>query len=338
MRVLIVGGTGLISTGITRQLVEADHEVVLYNRGETDARVPDAVESIRGDRTEFDRFERQMAEAGSFDAVIDMVCYTPEEAHSAVRAFDGVTDHYVFCSTIDVYRRPVENMPVTEDAARYPPTSDYGEGKARAEDVFTSAHDEDGFPVTIIRPWHTYGEGGTILHSLGYDTRYVDRIRRGLPIVVHGDGTSVWAPCHRDDVARAFVNAVGDESTVGEAYHVTSEQNMTFNQYHRRVAEALDAPEPELVHIPTDVLTAVAPDRTDSLVKHFQYSTVFDNSKAKADLDYEYTIPWKEGVRRTVSWLDERDRIEDADEDPFYDRIVDAWREHNREVVAELTD
>jgi nucleoside-diphosphate-sugar epimerase len=324
MHVLIVGGTGLISTGITRQLVDAGHEVTCYTRGESDARVPDTVEFVHGDRTDYDRFESQVS-ALDVDVVVDMVCFTPEDAESAIRAFSGDVDRYVFCSTIDVYSRPVSRMPLTEDTPRSPATSEYGKNKAEAEDRFFAAHDEDGFPVTVLRPWHTYGEGGRLIHALGDSTSYISRIREGKPIVVHGDGTSVWAPCHRDDVARAFVSAVETEGVEGEAYHVTAEEHLTWNEYHRGVARALDAPEPELVHIPTDVLSELVPEETGGLRDHFQYSTVFDNSKARDALGHEQTVSWEEGVERTVAWLDERGEVEPVEADETTDRLVEAW-------------
>jgi nucleoside-diphosphate-sugar epimerase len=329
MDVLLIGGTGLISTGITRQLVDEGHDVTCYTRGESEARVPEAVDFLHGDRTDFERFEEQMADVDA-DAVVDMVCFHPDEAESAVRAFGGETDHYVFCSTVDVYDRPPESNPVAENAQRHDDehfVSEYGANKTACEDVFMDAHAEGAFEATVIRPWHTYGEGGTLNHTFGNDTYYVDRIERGLPIVVHGDGTSLWAPCHRDDVARAFVNAVGNEAAFGEAYNVTSDEHITWNQYHERVAEALDAPDPELVHVPTDLLREAAPDRTGMLENHFQFSTVFDNGKAKRDLGFEYTVTWREGVERTVAWLRERDRIEDAESEPFDDAVVAAWRD-----------
>lgn len=326
MDVLLVGGTGTISTGITKQLVEEGHDVTLFNRGETEAEIPD-VEIIQGDRTEFDRFERRLSSTDGFDCIVDMVCFTPEEARSAVRAYDGVAEQVIFCSTVDVYHRPVDSLPVREDAPHDPNVSEYGRQKSACEDVFFDAHDDGTFETTVLRPWSTYGEGGTILHTFGTGTYYLDRLRKGKPIVVHGDGSSVWGPCHRNDVAGAFVGAIGNEDAYGEAYHVTSEETMPWDVYHETVARVLDAPEPELVHIPTDVLRRIAPDRTEMLENHFQFSTVFDNSKAKADLGFEYTISWEEGARRTIEWLEERDRIEDAETVPQDDQIVRAWRE-----------
>ena len=330
MHVLLIGGTGLISTGITRALVAAGHDVTCFTRGETDSAVPASVEFVHGDRDDHDRFTAQVGDL-DLDCVIDMVCFTPDQAERAIEAFGDDIDQYLFCSTVDVYHRPPERNPVTEGAAREPTVSQYGADKADAEDRFMAV-DGEVFAATVIRPWSTYGEGGTLLHSLGTDTRYIERIRAGEPIIVHGDGTSIWGPCHRDDVARAFVAAVGNPDAYGEAYHVTSEENITWNQYHHRVARALDAPEPDLVHVPTDQLVAAVPDRTGMLEDHFRFSTVFDNAKARGDLGFRYSIPFETGVKRTVEWLDAHDEI-DTESDPEYDRLVEAWRESTDSFV-----
>ena len=328
MDVLLIGGTGLISTGITRQLVDAGHEVTCYTRGESDARVPEEASFVRGDRTDFDRFEEQAADL-DVDCVIDMICFDPAEAESAVRAFGGEVEQYVFCSTVDVYYRPPYANPVSEGAQRHDENhfvSEYGENKTECEDVFRDAHDRGEFAATTLRPWVTYGEGWRLNHTFGKGTYYLSRLREGEPIVVHGDGTALVGPCHRDDVARAFVNAVGNETAYGETYNVTSDETVTWNQYHERAARAVGGPEPELVHVPTDVLFEVAPDRTGMLRDHFQYSTVFDNSKAKRDLGFEYTVTFEEGVERTAGWLEERDMIEDAAH-PFDDALIESWRD-----------
>jgi len=323
MDVLIVGGTGLISTGIACQAVDAGHDVTAFHRGETDADLPAAISHVHGDRDDEERLA-EVAESVDPEVVIDMVCFSPEQASSAVEAFAGI-EQFVFCSTVDVYHRPLDRNPATEDATRHPPVSEYGAEKAECEDVFLDAHG-DAFQTTVIRPWSTYGEGGPVIHTMGRGTYYLDRLRKGKPVIVHGDGATLWGPCHRDDVAAAFVNAIGNETASGEAYHVTSEEVITWNQYHGYVAEAMDAPDPELVSIPTDQLAAVAPDRTDPLLDHFQFSTVFDNSKARRDLDFEYTIPFREGVERTIADLERRDAIDDWDSEND-DEIIAAWRD-----------
>ncbi len=342
MDALLIGGTGLISTGITRQLVADGHDVTCYTRGESEPRVPESVEFIEGDRYDDEHLAKTAREEEP-DAVIDMVCYGPDAAEGAVEAFAGHTDQYVFCSTVDVYYRPPANNPVTEDAQRHDEehfVSEYGKNKTECEDVFMAAAEDGAFETTVIRPWHTYGEGGRINHTFGSDTYYISRIEEGEPVVVQGDGSALWGPCHRDDVAVAFANSVGNEDAYGEAYHVTGDQSFTWDQYHQRVAEALDAPEPELVHIPTDVLLEVAPEKTDFLRDHFQYATVFDNAKAKRDLDFEHTISWEEGVARTVAWLKENEGLQGPHEGvgAFEDELVEKWRDSVAELAGSLNE
>ncbi len=334
MKVLIIGGSGLISTAITRQLLARGDAVTLYNRGRTPLRVESAVQTIHGDRTDFAALEAQMA-AGSYDCVIDMVCYRPAEAESAVRAFVGRTDHYIFCSTVDVYTKPAASYPIREDAERKPDLAfGYAYDKAACEDVLLAAHARGDLPVTLIRPAHTFGEGGALLHSLGWDTRYIDRIRKGKPILVHGDGSSLWASCHVDDVAAAFVQACANPITYGNAYHLTGEEWQSWNQYHQRVAEALNAPPPTLVHIPTDLLAKVLPEAAQWCKLNFQFNNIFDNRAAREELGFRYTIPWIDGVRRTVAWLDEHGRIEPSRDDDSEDRVIAAWRRAEAAMLA----
>ncbi|MCU4798796.1 NAD-dependent epimerase/dehydratase family protein [Halobacteria archaeon HArc-gm2] len=325
MDVLIIGGTGLISTGITRQLADSEHEVTCFTRGESDARVPDSVAFVHGDRNERGDLADARDEVAP-DCVVDMVCFSPDQAEQAVDVFADDVEQFVFCSTVDVYHRPLDTNPVQEDAPREPPVSDYGADKAECEDIFMAAHERGDFETTIVRPWSTYGEGGTLFHTLGQGSYFLDRIREGKPVVVHGDGQTLWGSCHRDDVARAFVNAVGNETAYGEAYHVTSEENITWGQLYRTVADVMDAPDPELVHIPTEILAEAVPDRTDMLLAHFQFSTVFDNSKARRDLGFEYTIPFEDGIRRTIEWLEDEGEIDDWDSEND-DQIIAAWRD-----------
>jgi nucleoside-diphosphate-sugar epimerase len=325
MRTLIIGGTGLISTSLTRQLLARGEEVTLYNRGRAEARFPEGAKRLTGDRKEYAAFEAQMAGAGSWDCVIDMINYLPEDAESAARAFRGRTQQFIFCSTVDVYQKPATRYPYREDEPRAG-LGDYARNKVSCEAIMMEAHRKGDLPVTILRPAHTYGEGGVIIHSLGGSTTYLDRIRKGKPIVVHGDGNSLWVSCHIDDVARAFVNAIGNAKTLGKAYHVPGEEWMTWNVYHQKVAEAMGAPPPTLVHIPSELLARVAPKRAGVCAINFQFNNIFDTTAARTDLDFRYTIPFVEGARRTIAFLEERGRIASSDDDPFDDRIIAAWQ------------
>jgi nucleoside-diphosphate-sugar epimerase len=334
MNILIIGGTGLISTAITRFLLERGDDVTHFNRGRLDLYpIPAEVRQIHGDRTDHVAFERQVAAAGQFDCVIDMIGYQPEDAASAARAFRGRVGHFIFCSTVDVYLKPASRYPYTEDE-RYGGLNAYSSNKVICEQTLRAAHQRGDFPLTIIRPAYTYGEGRGPLNPFGGGTAYVDRLRKGKPIVVHGDGSSLWTACHRDDVARAFVAAAGQAHTFGKAYHTPGEEWMTWDTYHQRVAAAIGAPAPTLVHIPTDLLVQLAPQRAAIIAENFQFSNIFDTSAARADLGFQYTIPWESGVRRMVDWLDQRGRVENSDADAFEDRLIAAWHESSERLAG----
>jgi nucleoside-diphosphate-sugar epimerase len=329
MRILIIGGTGIISTGITRLLIARGDEVVLYNRGLRPSQVEGNYTTITGDRKDFATFEKQMQAAGTFDCVIDMVCYHPKEAESALRAFKGRTGQYIFCSTVDVYTKPAAAYPITEAAEKLPSKKFmYAYNKARCEELLFAAHESGDLVVTSIRPGHTYGEGGNnLLHALGKGTYHVDRLKKEQPIIVHGNGTSFWPTCHRDDVSVAFVGAVGNEKAKGCGYHVAGEEWMTWEGYHQGLAKAIDAKAPEFVYIPTDALVRMAPQEAMLTEVNFSYNNLFDNTAAREDLGFRVTIPWVEGARRTIKWLGENGMLEKSEDFPFYDRIIEAWRQ-----------
>jgi nucleoside-diphosphate-sugar epimerase len=329
MRILIIGGTGIISTGITRLLIERGDDTVLYNRGLSPSLVEGNYTTIIGDRKDFVSFENQMQEAGFFDCVIDMVCYLPEEAESAIRAFKGRTGQYIFCSTVDVYTKPAAAYPITESAQKLPSEKfPYAYNKALCEELLFAAHQRGDLVVTSIRPGHTYGEGGDhLLHALGTSNFHVDRLKKEQPIIVHGNGTSFWPTCHRDDVSVAFVGTIGNEKAKGRGYHVAGEEWMTWEGYHQGLAKAIDAKAPKFVHIPTDVLVRMAPQEAMLTEVNFSYNNLFDNTAAREDLGFRVTIPWVEGSRRVIKWLDENGKLEKSEDFPFYDRIIEEWQQ-----------
>lgn len=324
MKILIIGGTGLISTPLTHFLLARGDDVTLYNRGGTQSRVPEDIKVMHGDRQNYAAFENQMREAGHFDAVIDMVGFAPDDAISAVRAFAGRTGQFVFCSTVDVYRKPATRLPYTE-AETYGGLNPYGKNKVSCERTFLQAHARGAFPVTIIRPAYTYGEGRGLLYPVGSAADYLGRIRAARPLIVPGDGNSLWVACHADDVARAFVGAVGNERAAGRAYHTTGDEWMTWNNYHEGVAEALAVKCPVLVHIPTDALVKIAPERAASVADNFQFNNIFDNNAAATELGFRQTIPWVDGVKRVIAWCDRQPPVPLPGELGIDDRIISAW-------------
>jgi len=171
---------------------------------------------------------------------------------------------------------------------------------------------------------------------MGFETFVIDRMRKGQPIIVHGDGSSLWAACHRDDVARAFVGAAGNPTAYGKAYHVTAKEWLTWDRYYRHVAQAAGAPDPELVHIPTDLLLRAAPERASWCAENFSFNNIFDNTAARNDLGFCYTIPFVEGMARAIAWMDAHDMIEPSESYPYYDRMIDAWKTCSDEMVCAL--
>ena len=336
MRVFIIGGTGLISTVATRELAERGEEVTVYNRGNSPAPLPPGVRLVRGDRSDYTRFEEQAAGLGRFDAVLDMVGYQPADAESLIRAFRGRTEQVLFCSTVDVYRKPAWGYPIRPDAPRGG-LNDYARHKTAQEDTLLEAGRRGDFAVSVLRPGFTYGEGRGLVHSFGGGLGYLDRLRRGKPIVVHGDGSSFWTACHRDDVGRGFASAAGNPKTFGKAYSVAGEEWLTWDQYHQTVARALGGPAPKLVHVPTDLLVRIAPERAGICGDNFQFSNVFDQSASHADFGFAYTVPLETGVKRIAAWLDERGQIPDSDDDPYDDRIISAWEAAGDALTREVT-
>lgn len=325
MKILIIGGTGKISTSITGQLLERGDDVTLYNRGKTPARFPDGAKIIHGDRNDFAAFEAQMQDAGHFDVVIDMMCFTPQQAESVIRAFKGRIGQFIFCSTVDVYTKPPQVHPVVESESRNA-NSEYGRNKVKCEDLLTEAGERGDFAITTIRPAHTYGDIGSLVYTFGWQTTVWDRLRRGKPIILHGDGTALWVSCHSDDVGRAFVNACGNPTAYGKAYHTTGEEWLSWTQYFQIAAEAISAPPPTLVCIPTAVLMQVAPQHSRITHENFQFTNIMDNTAAKTDLGFVYTVTWAEGVKRMYRWLTEHDAIENSDTETWYDPLVADWQ------------
>jgi nucleoside-diphosphate-sugar epimerase len=324
MRVLVLGGTGLISTAITEQLLAGGFLVTHLHRNR--GRAVAGVSTVYGDRSSPADLARAWG-AGQ-DAVIDMLCFTAADARLAVDAFGGRAAHYVMCSTVDVYTKPARYLPVDEKHERHPsPTFRYALGKAQAEAVL---RDAPALPVTVLRPAATYLDSA--VPSIGSFDLAVERLRAGRPVILHGDGGSRWAACHRDDVARAFVAALGREP-VGAAYNVTGAEALTFEQYWRAVADALGVT-PSFVYLPTDLLARYAPRLAEWCAVNFRYDNVFDCTAAARDLGFASTIRWADGIATGLATR--AAQPVDPAERRAYDSIVDGWRRATTALGDEL--
>lgn len=337
MRVLIIGGTGNISTGIVRELMARGHETTLFKRTPGSPDWMTGVRIVAGDRR--DRAQLSGATAGMrFDCVIDMVCFDPAEAIAATEIFAGGTEQFIFCSTVDVYSKTPCSYPIREtDPMGAMASFPYGYKKMVCEEVFWEAHRKGAFALTVFRPAATYNDTGSPgVHSFGSGTYHLDRLLKGRPIILHGDGNSIWAAAHREDVAAPFANAVGNPVAYGQAYTIAGDEWMTQNHIWRTIARVIGAPEPEFVYIPSAVLGVLAPQQAEWCVENFQYNNIFDTTKVKNDLGFRYNVRYEEGVRRSFAFLHDHGRIESCENYPFYDRIVERWRAHMAQLTGEF--
>ncbi len=324
--VCVIGGTGLISTGVVNALIEKGNKVSVFNRGRTDNRLPDGVELIVGDRNDPACFGDTLAQR-HFDAVIDMICFNPDQAARDIKVFAGHCEHFIFTSTVCTYGDTQTIIPTPENTPQNP-HSEYGKNKLACEKLFLDAHAAGKMNVTIFRPSHTYGPGGGIINNLGWADSFVDRLRKGRPIIVSGDGHGLWQSAFSEDVGVGFANAVLREKCFGQIYNIVGEEVVAWDQYTQRTARAIGAPEPEIVHIPTDTLLAIKPaDYFTGLAEIFRYHGVYSNEKIHRDIpEYRLRTSFEEGVRRTVAWLDQHNKIGDSDKDRLPDVIVEQWR------------
>ena len=260
-----------------------------------------------------------------------MVAFAPEDSASAIRAFAGRCGQFIHCSTVCVYSGPVSQIPTTETEP-YHSIGSYGKDKAICELLLLQAFEDKTLPVTLMRPSHSYGEGSGIIRSVGPSDTFVDRLRKNKPVIVQGDGNSLWAACHVDDVARGFIATMGNPRCLGEAYNITADEWFTWNTYHAQVAEVCGGTFTP-VHIPTDILRDAAPGLSGGTYEILSWPSVFDNTKLKRDTDYSgQTISFREGTRRTLAWLEENGKLKDSDADDYEDTLIAAWQAKTSEL------
>ncbi len=322
MRTLIIGGTGLISTSIAQQLVDRGDAVTVFNRGQTSVRVRGALEILTGNRWEPGSLERAVADR-TWDAVIDMTAFAPENGQQLVQVFWGRTAQVVLCSTACVYGGPAAELPIRETSPRSP-FGRYGENKAAIENILLEHSGQQGTVATVLRPSFTTGEGATAAGLL-FDDALVSRMRARRPVVVLDDGRTPWAIAHVSDVARGFVASLGNAAAAGNDYHLTSHEHTDWNGIYRTLAEAAGGTA-EIVHIPSEWLRKVAPRRSVGVWFIYRFPSVYDNAKAERDLGFATTVPLLETFRRQIRWMEDSGTLRRVDDEPCEDCLLDAWR------------
>jgi len=325
LKVLFIGGSGTISSASTRLAVERGIDLHVLNRGTSTTRpLPEGVTVLRADVR--DPASMRKALAGlEFDAVVDWVAFTPDHVRADIDLFTGRTGQYVFISSASAYQTPPARVPIVESTPLRNPYWQYSRDKIACEDVLVGAYRESGFPMTIVRPSHTYDK--TLIPLDGGWTA-VQRMRDGKEVVVHGDGTSLWTLTHHADFATGFVPLLGHPRTIGDAFHITSDDTPTWDQIAQALASAAGA-EARIVHVPSDAIAAADPAWGAGLLGDKAHSSVFDNSKLRTVVpDFRATIPFEQGAREIIDWYDgdPARRQVDARMDALMDDLVQRFR------------
>ena len=324
MRVLFIGGTGIISSACTQHAAERGIELYVLNRGESWRQIPDEVTRLMGDIREPASAREAIGEL-EFDAVVDWVAFTPEHIEADLNLFRERTAQYVFISSASAYQTPPTSLPVTESTILDNPVWQYSRDKIACEERLVRAFREENFPYTIVRPSHTYD--CTLLPPHGGWT-VIDRMRRGEPVVVHGDGSSVWTLTHHRDFAKGLVGLLGRDDAVGESFHITSDEWLTWDRIHHILARAAGT-EAEIIHVPSETIHGYDREWVESLLGDKTHSMIFDNSKIKRFVpDFAATIPFSRGAEEIIAWYDadpSRKTIND-EFDRTMSRIIDDRR------------
>jgi nucleoside-diphosphate-sugar epimerase len=325
MKVLFIGGTGMISHAVSRSAIAAGFDLHLLNRGSSVADLPGAHRLIADAHRPQDA--RAVLDGLEFDAVVDWIAFTPDDIERDLDLFRGRVGQFVFISSASAYRKPPDHYLITESTPLGNPYWDYSRGKIACEERLMRAYRDEGFPATIVRPSMTYDRNLPIAVG-GWGTyTLADRLLAGRPIIVHGDGSSLWVVTHADDFGRGLLGLLGNPRALGEAFHITSDEVLTWDQIYRTIAESLGV-EPRIVHIPSDFIARVAPDLSGSLLGDKTWSCVFDDSKIKSLVPgFQATISLRDGIRRTLAWFaadPSRRRVDQAVHAEM-DRILEAY-------------
>ncbi len=326
MRVLYIGGTGNISHACVAESLIHGMDVTVYQRGRSTRPLEPGARSLVGDYADRDA-TREILGRERFDVVIQFIGFKPDQVAFDVSLFSGRVGQYVYISSASVYHKPPAVLPVAESTPLYNPYWQYSRDKIACEDALVRAFRERDFPMTIVRPSLTYDTHLPIAIGGWGCATLIDRLRSGRAIIVHGDGTSLWTVTHAEDFAKAFLGLLGHPAAIGEAFHITSDEVLTWDRIYQSIADAVGV-EPKIVHIPSDFIHRLDPEIGAGLLGDKAHSVLFDNSKVKRLVPgFVATIPFHEGIRRTIAWFDAlparyvvRPEVHAA-----MDRILAAW-------------
>ncbi|WP_341280141.1 SDR family oxidoreductase [Paenibacillus sp. FSL H8-0537] len=328
MKALFIGGTGTISSAITKQLVESGCELYLLNRGTRNADLPAGVHSIKADINNEEQVAALIADL-SFDVVADFIAFKPEQLERDYRLFKGKTKQFMFISSASAYQTPLSDYRITEGTPLSNPYWEYSRNKIACEEYLTKQYREHGFPITIVRPSHTYDERSIPLgvHGNNGSWQVARRMLENKPVIIHGDGTSLWTMTHNSDFAKGFIGLMGNIHAIGEAIHITSDESVTWNQIYEIIADALGV-KLNAVHVSSDFLSASSKyDFRGGLLGDKANSVVFDNAKLKRLVpEFVATTRLDQGIKQTVAHIlaNPEHQKEDEEFDLWCDKVVNA--------------
>lgn len=322
MKVLFIGGTGNISTAVSDLAIERGFDLYLLNRGQRQVKIEGA-RTIVADIKQPGQVEAAL-DGQYFDAVVNWIAFVEEDIERDLSLFRGRCGQYIFISSASAYQKPLTHPVITESTPLANPYWQYSRNKIRCEERLMQAYREEGFPMTIVRPSHTYGKH--IPTAVGGRSPYLipQRMLEGKPVIVHGDGTSLWALTHSEDFALAFVGLLGHPQSIGQAFHITSDFLLNWNQIYEQMGDALGV-KPNLVHIPSEYLAKADPNLGPGLIGDKMWSVIFDNSKIKRFVpEYVARIPFHLGIRRALKWYQsDAGQMQVTDDDhAWMDRLI----------------
>ncbi len=336
MKILFIGGTGTISMAITKLLAEQGHELWLLNRGSRNNGLPENVRTITADINNEEDTAKKL-EGMSFDCVGEFIGFVPQQLERDYRLFKDKTKQFIYISSASAYKKPPEGYVITEETPLENPYWEYSRNKKACEDYLMKLCREEGFPVTIVRPSHTYDERSVPLgvHGNGGSWQVVKRIKEGKPVIIHGDGSSLWTITHNSDFAKAYAGLVGNPRAIGEAFHITTDESLPWNDIYKAIADALGVPL-KPYYVASQTLADMSDyDFVGSLIGDKSNSVVFDNSKVKALVpEFKCTVTAREGIRRTVEYILEHPEYQNEDKefDSWCDRVIAALDKAKEEV------
>lgn len=325
MKVLIIGGTGLISTGIIKHLLARGADITMLNRGKRAEQARrlsgEGVQQILVDRDDIFAFEKAVS-GQTFDVVIDMICFWPKQAESDIRAFANRCGHFIFCSTVCTYGVKIPPNVLVDETFPQEPISEYGRNKVACERLFMEAHEQKKMPITIIRPSHTYGPGLPLIDNIEADPVAWDRIDRGLPILCAGDGLGLWNSTHRDDCGKAFAYAAMNPTSFGQAYNATRATVLTWREYLKQVASAIGKPA-KVLFVAAEWVIKHEPKRFNLLREITQFHGAYSSAKAKRDIpEFRCAIELPAGAAETLADARAKKTLRPSTGDSLYDSMV----------------